>query len=232
MFLTAMGLGLGGYVDGSTTQHARWGLVPGVPRARAARRDRCSRRPSRPRSRSWTGSTGAGSSTRCTRRRSGRGTSRSATSLDRGADDPDRDRLTIVIVLFGAAESPLVVFAIPVAVLTGLAFAAPLMAFSATQRTPTEFAAIFRFGITPLFLFSGTFYPVEIVAGLHPAPRLDHPAVAWRRPVPRVVARDHRRQSPTIALALVGLARSSSASSGSGAVLRRCVLVSARLVRG
>ena len=35
---------------------------------------------------------------------------------------------TIVIVLFGAAESPLVVFAIPVAVLTGLAFASPIAA--------------------------------------------------------------------------------------------------------
>jgi lipooligosaccharide transport system permease protein len=35
------------------------------------------------------------------------------------------------------------------------------MAFSATQRTPEKFNAVFRFGITPLFLFSGTFYPVE-----------------------------------------------------------------------
>ena len=68
---------------------------------------------------------------------------------------------TIVIVLFGAAISPLIVLAIPVAVLTGLAFATPIAAFSATQRTPDRFAAIFRFGITPLFLFSGTFYPVE-----------------------------------------------------------------------
>ena len=68
---------------------------------------------------------------------------------------------TIVIVLFGAAISPLVVLAIPVATLTGLAFAAPITAFSATQRTPDRFASIFRFGITPLFLFSGTFYPVE-----------------------------------------------------------------------
>ena len=63
--------------------------------------------------------------------------------------------------LFQAAESPLIVFAIPVAALTGLAFAAPIAAFSATQRTPEKFNAIFRFGITPLFLFSGTFYPVE-----------------------------------------------------------------------
>ena len=68
---------------------------------------------------------------------------------------------TGVIVAFGAAESALIVLAIPVAVLTGLAFAAPIMAYSATQRTPENFAAIFRFGITPLFLFSGTFFPVE-----------------------------------------------------------------------
>jgi len=68
---------------------------------------------------------------------------------------------TGVIVLFGAASSPLVVLAIPAAVLTGLAFAAPIAAFSATQKTPERFAAIFRFGITPLFLFSGTFFPLD-----------------------------------------------------------------------
>jgi lipooligosaccharide transport system permease protein len=67
----------------------------------------------------------------------------------------------LIIVLFGAAASPLIVLAIPVAALTGLAFGAPIMAFSATQRSPEKFNAIFRFGITPLFLFSGTFYPVE-----------------------------------------------------------------------
>jgi lipooligosaccharide transport system permease protein len=68
---------------------------------------------------------------------------------------------SIVIVLFGASRSPMIVFAIPVAVLVGLAFAAPIMAFTATQRTPNKFAQIFRFGITPLFLFSGTFFPIE-----------------------------------------------------------------------
>ena len=68
---------------------------------------------------------------------------------------------TLVIVLFGAAHSPLVVLAIPAAVLTGMAFAAPIAAFSATQKTPNKFNAIFRFGITPLFLFSGTFFPLE-----------------------------------------------------------------------
>ncbi len=72
---------------------------------------------------------------------------------------------TIVIVAFGAAHSLLVVLGIPVAVLTGMAFAGPIAAFSATQRNPNRFNVIFRFGITPLFLFSGTFFPIESLPG-------------------------------------------------------------------
>ena len=68
---------------------------------------------------------------------------------------------TIVVFLFDAASSPLFVLAIPVAALTGLGFAAPIAAFCATQKPPEKFNAVFRFGITPLFLFSGTFFPVE-----------------------------------------------------------------------
>ena len=81
-----------------------------------------------------------------------------------------------MIVLFGAAESPLVVLAIPAAVLTGMAFAAPIAAFSATQKTPNKFNAIFRFGITPLFLFSGTFFPLESL------PEVLRP-LAWATPL-------------------------------------------------
>ena len=66
-----------------------------------------------------------------------------------------------VIVALGAAASPLVVLAVPVAVLTALAFAAPIMAFTATQDGDGGLNAVFRFGITPLFLFSGTFFPIE-----------------------------------------------------------------------
>ena len=66
-----------------------------------------------------------------------------------------------VIVLLGAASSPMVVLAVPVAVLTAVAFAAPIMAFTATQQGDGGFNALFRFGITPLFLFSGTFFPIE-----------------------------------------------------------------------
>jgi len=83
---------------------------------------------------------------------------------------------TLVIILFGAFESPLVVFCIPAAVLTGMAFAGPIAAFSATQKNPNRFATIFRFGITPLFLFSGTFFPVS---SLPPALQV----VAWLTPL-------------------------------------------------
>jgi lipooligosaccharide transport system permease protein len=65
------------------------------------------------------------------------------------------------ILALGAVSSPLAVLAIPVAMLTGLAFAAPIMAFAATQESDQPFNVLFRFGITPLFLFSGTFFPVE-----------------------------------------------------------------------
>jgi len=112
---------------------------------------------------------------------------------------------TVVIVLFGAATSPLILLAIPVAALTGLAFAAPIAAFSATQRTPEKFAAIFRFGITPLFLFSGTFYPVEsLPAAVQP--------LAWLTPLYHgvVLARGLSLGTigvaPTIPLAFVHLA--------------------------
>lgn len=67
----------------------------------------------------------------------------------------------VVMALFGAARSPFVVLALPAAVLTGLAFAAVITAFAATQRNDNGFAALFRFVITPLFLFSGTFFPID-----------------------------------------------------------------------
>ena len=83
---------------------------------------------------------------------------------------------TIVMVVFGAAASPLIVLAIPAAVLTGLAFASPIAAFSATQRTPEKFNAVFRWGITPLFLFSGTFFPISnLPAAIQP--------IAWLSPL-------------------------------------------------
>ena len=67
----------------------------------------------------------------------------------------------IVMLGFGVVQSPAIVLAIPAATLTGLAFNAPISAYAATRKTMTSFNYIFRFAITPLFLFSGTFFPVD-----------------------------------------------------------------------
>jgi lipooligosaccharide transport system permease protein len=67
----------------------------------------------------------------------------------------------IVAFLFGAITSPTAILAWPSAVLTGLAFAMPMAAWTATRKNEQSFAIIFRFIVTPLFLFSGTFFPIE-----------------------------------------------------------------------
>lgn len=67
----------------------------------------------------------------------------------------------VVIALFGALATPWGILAWPAAVLTGMAFTAPITAFAATRDNDAGFAALFRFGIVPMFLFSGTFFPIE-----------------------------------------------------------------------
>jgi lipooligosaccharide transport system permease protein len=70
-----------------------------------------------------------------------------------------------IMALFGTVHSPDAVLAIPAGVLTGMAFAAPIAAFAATQTNDVAFAALYRFGLIPLFLFSGTFFPVAQLPG-------------------------------------------------------------------
>lgn len=65
-----------------------------------------------------------------------------------------------VLVAFGAAPVVGGLLAIIPAILTGLAFAAPIAAFTAKKMSDIGLTALFRFGITPLFLFSGTFFPI------------------------------------------------------------------------
>jgi lipooligosaccharide transport system permease protein len=81
----------------------------------------------------------------------------------------------VVIAAFGAVNSAWGVLAIPVTVLVGLAFTAPIAAWAAHTNSETTFVAIFRFLILPMFLFSGTFFPIsnlpailEFVAWLTP----------------------------------------------------------------
>lgn len=67
----------------------------------------------------------------------------------------------LVIVLFGVAGPVRSFAAIGPAVLTGMAFAAPVMAYTSMLKNETGLSNLFRFGIVPLFLFSGTFFEVE-----------------------------------------------------------------------
>jgi lipooligosaccharide transport system permease protein len=81
-----------------------------------------------------------------------------------------------IIAAFGAVHSLLALLGLPVAVLLGLAHAGPISAFSAWLERDEGFNALFRFGVMPMFLFSGTFFPVT---------RLPHPfrEVAYATPL-------------------------------------------------
>ncbi len=66
-----------------------------------------------------------------------------------------------VVAAFGGIKSPLALVAWPACLLIGMAFAGPIVAFSSTRETDNGFAALNRFGIVPMFLFSGTFFPIS-----------------------------------------------------------------------
>lgn len=62
---------------------------------------------------------------------------------------------------FGAPQSVEVLATVPIAVLTGMSMAVPSAAFTATRESDQSLIAIFRFVVMPMFLFSGTFFPVS-----------------------------------------------------------------------
>ncbi|HEY0120118.1 MAG TPA: ABC transporter permease [Cellulomonas sp.] len=72
-----------------------------------------------------------------------------------------------IAVAFSAIGRPVAALAMPfVGILGGLAFGLPVMAYAATIKTETgQFSVIQRFVFTPLFLFSGTFYPLASLPG-------------------------------------------------------------------
>ncbi|HEY5435016.1 MAG TPA: ABC transporter permease [Candidatus Limnocylindrales bacterium] len=108
----------------------------------------------------------------------------------------------VVIVLFRAAATPGIIFSVPVGTLTALAFAGPIAAFMSSQRDTSAFNSIWRFGITPLFLFSGTFFPIEQL------PAIIRP-LAWLLPLwhgvdlARSLALDTAWQDPLVQVAHV-----------------------------
>ena len=82
----------------------------------------------------------------------------------------------LVAGIAGAFSSPLAVLTPFAAVLCGLAFAAPMAALAARVENPYTLTAVFRFAILPIFLFSGTFFPItQLPTWLQP--------VAWATPL-------------------------------------------------
>ncbi|MFQ6172699.1 ABC transporter permease [Oryzobacter sp. R7] len=78
--------------------------------------------------------------------------------------------------LLGAFTSWWVLATIPLATLTGLAFAVPTFALAARLDSDNGFGVLNRFVMSPLMLFSGTFFPVSsLPAVLEP--------VAWVTPL-------------------------------------------------
>jgi lipooligosaccharide transport system permease protein len=69
--------------------------------------------------------------------------------------------MVFVVALFGAVSSPLGLLAVPAAVLTGLSLTGVAAAYAVGLRSPAGLAGLNRFVVMPMFLFSGTFFPVE-----------------------------------------------------------------------
>jgi lipooligosaccharide transport system permease protein len=66
-----------------------------------------------------------------------------------------------VAALFGAIPSAWGLLTLPVAVLLGVAVAAPTFAYCSSVRTDSYLVLLFRFGVIPMSLFAGVFFPVE-----------------------------------------------------------------------
>lgn len=84
--------------------------------------------------------------------------------------------VAVVLLAFDDTRSWGLVLAVPGGVLTGLAFAMPFAAWTATRDSDISFPAILRFIVIPMFLFGGAFYPItQLPAALQP--------VAWFTPL-------------------------------------------------
>lgn len=66
----------------------------------------------------------------------------------------------VVMAPFGLLRSAWAVAVLPIALLAGLSLAAPIVAYSATVRTESMLAVLFRLVLIPMTLFAGVFFPV------------------------------------------------------------------------
>lgn len=72
----------------------------------------------------------------------------------------------VVAAALGGVPSLWGVLAVPVVGLATISFAAPIAAYSARAETDASFDPLIRMFITPLFLFSGTFFPISELPAL------------------------------------------------------------------
>ena len=71
---------------------------------------------------------------------------------------------SVFMQVFGAVPGPLGFISVLVALLTGLAFGARVMAYTATLKDDTgQLAMVQRFVILPMTLFAGTFFPLDVL---------------------------------------------------------------------
>jgi len=87
----------------------------------------------------------------------------------------------VIIAFFGLIRSPWALAALPVALLEGLMFASLAMLFTAIAPAIDAFNYYITLGITPMFLFSGVFFPLN---------QLPQPvqALAWLSPLTHAVS--------------------------------------------
>ncbi|MFN2557977.1 MAG: ABC transporter permease [Nitriliruptorales bacterium] len=83
---------------------------------------------------------------------------------------------SVVMTLFDVSDLWRSLLAVLPAVLTGMAISPPVMAFTSWIEDDEALAYLFRFGIVPVFLLSGAFFPIGQLPGwLQP--------VAWATPL-------------------------------------------------
>jgi lipooligosaccharide transport system permease protein len=80
-----------------------------------------------------------------------------------------------VVIVFGLAASPLVLFALPVAFLVGLAFSSVGMIMTVLAKNWDFFSFYMTLVVTPMMMISGVFFPAE---------RLPEPFVAVAKALP------------------------------------------------
>ena len=186
LYLLGLAVGLAALIDAPVAERRRGGALSRLRRAGAADDRRRSRSPARSSpTPSWPGSSGGATSSASARRRC-------------------RPSQIATGVVFGAAARMIVVAVAYTAFLyifgadprpghrrgcrsssrcsRGSSFGIPLMAYAASiEDDKGQFALVQRFIFMPMFLFSGTFYPLSHAAAVAAVDRLDLAAVARDR---------------------------------------------------